>query len=453
MDADLLRALTSATIGSSAAVLLVGLLRKPVRVAAGARAAYWLWLLVPAVVLASLLPAPSQILFVSSFALSNQVHSTLTTISDTATMSQGSGALVAGVLSIWAAGACAMFALLLRRQRSFIRSLGTLIPDKEGFQRSGKTVAPMLVGALKPRVVVPLDFEDRYSPEERDLVLAHERAHLLRRDVTVRAIASCWLCLFWFNPLMYWAIGWIRTDQELACDASVLAQRRDFRRSYAHALLKTQLATESGWRMPVGCPWHSNHSLKERILMLKRPPPGMFRHTIGIAIIVGLTASSGYAAWAGQSPAEGDNPEILVEIRVKMTNSRSNEVLTTATRYLVRSGELPADMQDPGSPFGCTPFLPSELAPDSKKARGLAKGRILLECLIRQDGKVVATPAVVTKDGDTTTIDVIDASGLTTYRMELNATTSEQRIAEAKTRRKEAGSRPSTHPELLRNSK
>jgi len=432
MEADLLRALTSTTLASSTAVLLVGLLRKPLRAAVGARAAYWLWLLVPAAVLASLLPAPSQILYASSFSLSDQVRSALSSIPVSAVMPDRPAALVTGGITVWAAGACCMFVLLLRRQRSFIRSLGTLLPDKNGFHRSAAVVAPMLVGGWKPRVVVPHDFEARYSPEERDLVLAHERAHLLRRDVAVNALASGWLCLFWFNPLIYWAIGWIRTDQELACDAVVLAQRQDFRRCYANALLKTQLATQSGWRMPIGCPWHSNHTLKERILMLKRPLPGVFRHMVGIAVIVGLTASGGYAAWAGQATAENNGPAILVDMKVKMTNLQSNEVFAVATRYVVHSGELPPDMQGPASAYACTPFLPSDLLPDSAKARRLAKGQILLECRIREGGKLVATPAAVTMDGRTVILRVNADAALNAYEVELNATTSEERIAEAR---------------------
>lgn len=58
MTAEVLQALTDTTLASSAAVLLVRLLRKPMRAAAGARAAYWLWLLVPAMAAAALLPAP-----------------------------------------------------------------------------------------------------------------------------------------------------------------------------------------------------------------------------------------------------------------------------------------------------------------------------------------------------------------------------------------------------------
>ena len=50
MDSDLLEALIRATLASSVSVLLIGLLRKPLRIAVGARGAYWLWLLVPALV-------------------------------------------------------------------------------------------------------------------------------------------------------------------------------------------------------------------------------------------------------------------------------------------------------------------------------------------------------------------------------------------------------------------
>lgn len=427
MDADLFTALIDATIASSAAVLLIGLLRKPLRAAAGPRVAYWLWLLVPVVVLAALLPAPSQIISATS-SVAGQVRSALSVMSVSDAIPREQAALAAGGLVIWAAGVFAMFALLLRRQQSFIRSLGTLLPDGNGFHRSQTAVAPMLVGAWKPRIVVPLDFEHRYAAEERDLMVAHERAHLVRRDVAVNAIASSWLCFFWFNPLIYWAIGWIRTDQELACDALVLAQRQELRRCYANALLKTQLATESAWRMPVGCPWHSSHSLKERILMLKRPSPGLVRRVLGVAGVVVLTASGGYVAWAGQTTADNKGPPILVDLKVTITNPHTNEVSAMTTRYLVHSGELPSDMQD--APVACTPFLPPELAPETK-ARRLKQGQILLECLIRE-GNVVGTPAGVLLDGRPMVLRIQADGMLNTYELELNATTSEGRIAEAK---------------------
>jgi len=435
MSAELLSGLIGATIASSAAIVLIGLLRKPLRMAVGARAAYWLWLLVPALVLASLLPGPAHTLIESSTSLPGQVRSALSAVAVAAAPRDST--LPAAGLAIWIAGACAMWMVLAKRQRSFTRSLGALTPDPEGFHR-GAVPAPMLLGAWRPRIVVPLDFESRYSREERELVLAHERAHLSRRDFAANALASGWLCLSWFNPLAYWASGWLRTDQELACDARVLAALGTARHRYAKALLKAQLATESAWRMPVGCHWQSNHSLKERIVMLKRPLPGTSRQWVGIASILGLAAASGYAAWAGQPAAEYNGPKILVDMRVKVIDSKTNEVFAVATRYLVHSGELPSDMKVPPLQFACTPFLGDELARspawDAMKARGLPlppTGYILLDCTIRRDGEVIATPAVMAMDGKPAKIETSDREGLHRYTIELSATTAEDRIAAA----------------------
>lgn len=437
MDVELLRLLTSALMASSVAIPLVGLLRKPLRAAFGSRTSYWVWLLVPALVLACLLPAPSQMLQASSGSLTGQIRSALSVVAVT-TLPRDSAGLATVLLAIWAVGACAMIALLASRQRSFVRSLGKLTPDPGGFHRAA-VAAPMLLGAWRPRIVVPFDFEFRYSKNERALVLAHERAHMERFDTCANAIASAWLCVFWFNPLIHWAMRWLRIDQELACDALVLAQREDARHCYAKALLKTQLATDCSWRLPVGCHWQSSHSLKERILMLKRPLPGTSRQRAGIALVIALAACGGYTAWAGQM-AEGKGAQIVVDMKVNVTNTQSNEVFAVATRYLVHSGETPSDMKVPPAAFVCTPYLHDELEKSSAwagmKARGLPMppvGYILMDCTIREEGQVVSTPAVMALDGQPALIET--STGLRTYRMELNASTSADRIAAASSAR------------------
>jgi hypothetical protein len=153
----------------------------------------------------------------------------------------------------------------------------------------------MVLGAWRARVIVPADFASRYTPEERCLMLAHEQAHLARGDAIANAAAAAWLCLFWFNPLMYWAVGRLQFDQELACDARVVSRRAAARKLYAGALLKAQLPTEPAWRMPIGCHWQSSHPLKERIAALKYPPPGAGRRLSGAALAVALSASGIYA--------------------------------------------------------------------------------------------------------------------------------------------------------------
>jgi hypothetical protein len=326
---------------------------------------------------------------------------------------------------------------MFARQRAFSRSLGEPVRDARGLCRAD-VPGPMLVGLWNSRIFIPPDFESRYSPEEQALVLAHERAHASRGDVAVSAGASCALCLCWFNPLAYRALAWLRQDQELACDALVLAGRAGARRAYASALLKTQLAADCAWRMPVGCHWQSNHPLKERILMLKRPLPGSSRRFAGIAIVLGIAAASGYAAWAGQSPAAGKGPPILVDLKVTVTNTQSNDVRVLATRYLVRSGEDIRDASSQPLKYACTPYLPDEPGRGTDwraiRARGIPlppAGHILVLCSIREDGREIASPAVIMADGQQGAIETSQKDGPLHYRLEISASTSAALIAEA----------------------
>jgi bla regulator protein BlaR1 len=296
--------LAQLTVVSTAIVLVVGALRKPLRHTAGARAAYWLWLAVPATTLAVLFPTPTP-------ATQTSMHSLLSalsgSVSDSLASTPGIGSsayFAAAVPVIWLTGALLMAAWLTGRQRAFVRSLGRLVVSPDGIFRSERIAAPMLVGAWRSRVVVPADFEVRYSERDRLLMLAHERAHQERGDALVNSIAAAWLCVFWFNPLMYWALSRIRFDQELACDALVLSRTDAGKKRYAGALLRAQLSYEPAWRLPAGCHWQSNHPLKERIAMLKLRSPAQSRRIAGIAFTFVLAASGMYfvSASVAQSP-------------------------------------------------------------------------------------------------------------------------------------------------------
>jgi bla regulator protein BlaR1 len=434
---EVFQVLVKATLASSVALILVALSRRPLRLAFGARAAYWLWLLVPAMAASALLPAPMPML------LSNQVNfipeqlrSAFTAIGpgDSADARER---LIDLALAIWSVGAFTTLASILARQQMFAKSLGILTRDADGLYRCDLG-APMLVGAWHSKIVVPTDFEVRYSPEEREFIVAHERAHASRHDVGVNAIASLALCCCWFNPLMYLGLAWLRMDQELACDALVLAQRGDARRRYANALLKAQLASESARSPPIGCHWQSVHPLEERISMLKRPFPGLRRRYAGVAVIAAITGVASYAAWAGQ-PIIGTGQVILVDMKVTISDQQTNEVKQLATQYLVHSGEMIKDAAGRPLDFTCTPYLADEsgdsAAARDQKSRGIPRptaGQILLDCEIRRDGKVVQRPAVISKDGKLATIDTADGDGAHRYRFDITASTSPERIAAAK---------------------
>jgi beta-lactamase regulating signal transducer with metallopeptidase domain len=272
--------------------LSVALVRVPLRGTLGARAAYWLWLTVPASALAVALPRAAHKPVTAVAGIAWDVFGLAwDRITDLIAMLHVSGQLSAVACAVWALGAGTVSACMVLRQRAFVRSLGALVRLPDGTWRGRGVAEPLLLGAWRPRVLVPLDFERRYSVEERQFVLAHERAHMQRGDTLANALGAAWLCVFWFNPVMFWVVRLLRLDQDLACDAAVLATAgRGSRSRYAQALLKTQLAGEGTLRLPLACHWRSAHPLRQRIAALRGPMAGRIRHGLGTLCVATLVA-------------------------------------------------------------------------------------------------------------------------------------------------------------------
>ncbi len=293
---DFMRALLATALAGGMAMAVVLMLRGVVRRWLGASAAYLLWLAVPAALLGVLLPAPRM--------------AVLPMIAIDAAMPVAASTAGAGLpalpwplllVAAWLAGALAMAARLRYQQRHFVRGLGPLRRREDGvWQARGSAGLPAVVGLWRPRIVLPADFEHRYTTGERRLVLLHEQVHLRRGDTVVNALLAAMQCLHWFNPLLPLAVRRCREDQELSCDERVIAQGGGARRSYGNAMLKTGLALSP---LPVGCHWQHPHPLKERIAMLKRPVPGKKQWLAMVLLSLGLSSGLGYAAWAAQ-PAQ-----------------------------------------------------------------------------------------------------------------------------------------------------
>lgn len=296
MKAEILSTLAGATLLLSLVLLLILALRNHVRHALGPIAAYRLWLLLPAVMLANVLPewtpAPDAPL------------ATLATVQVIAAAARAQLPVPAAdgqtlLLWVWMIGALLMLLLFCWQQARFVRSLGHLHTLGSGIYRaSTRGGAPALIGAVAPRIIVPDGFEQDYTQQQQELILLHERTHLRRGDAQVNALVALLRGVFWFNPLFHYAAVRMRIDQELACDALVLRQRPDARRPYAEAMLSTQLA-DTG--LPVGCQWQSSHPLKERIHMMNQPALGTTRRRLGNLLLAALIGASATIAWASQS--------------------------------------------------------------------------------------------------------------------------------------------------------
>ena len=380
---ELIGELLQAALASTAALLLLQAVRRPLRKRFGARVAYRAWLLVPAAMLAVWLPAatlPGGLertagVAAMPMAWAGQVP---------ASASLDAAALLAWSWGLGAALTLAWFAL---RQRHFNR----LVERKAGSAFdlvSGH--GPAVVGWWRSRIVLPVDFRERYSRGERRLVLAHEIAHLRRGDIHAQAIATGLRCLFWFNPLAHYAAGLFRFDQELACDAAVLEKFPRGRGRYGAAMLKTQLA---GFGLPVGCHWQSSHPLKERIEMLKQPLPARTRKLTGSLLVALLMTAGCYAAWAAQ-PAKPAASEAAVPwlTRVEKIDNM------TPPRY-------PADAE----------------------AKGIT-GSLVLELLVGVDGKVKEATVVKSEPAGVFDQAAIDAALTWDLRSALEGKPVERRV-------------------------
>ena len=432
------RLLVQATLASSAAVLLVIALRKPLHRAFGTRAAYWIWLFVPVAALVLLLPqraGPVQVAAgFSSRPVGAAVSSALSAINHVASPTDHA----ATVLLVWIFGALLSLVLILRRHRTFVRELGELYPQSDGSMRGAASNEPLLLGVFRPRLVLPADFDVRYSPNERAMILAHEEVHLRRRDPLANATAHVWLCLSWFNPLMYWALRLFRFDQELACDASVLARRDTTPRRYADALLKTQLAADlARQRATLGCHWHSFHPLAERIHMLKQPLPGTLRRRTGILLMLAFVASGCYAVRTAQSQAAvpGSDPR-LIAVNLKVFVNGVDLLAQLGGPAAAGGWDVLTDSQgkfmlrDQERAVACTTRLPTA---GSTSATGEnMQGIIVINCTLSHSEHVFASPTLLVRDSEPSSIEVSDAERGSNYRLQFTATTTDAGIAAAR---------------------
>jgi len=104
---------------------------------------------------------------------------------------------------------------------------------------SGIAKVPMVIGHLKPVVLVPVGLLTALSAEEVEAILIHELAHIKRRDYLVNMLQSLVEIILFFNPAVLWVSGLIKTERENCCDDLALAQNND-KLSYIRALVSCE---------------------------------------------------------------------------------------------------------------------------------------------------------------------------------------------------------------------
>src|ERR1700749_4616836 len=89
---------------------------------------------------------------------------------------------------------------------------------------SGIAKVPMVIGHLKPVILIPIGLLTALSAEEVEAILVHELAHIKRRDYLVNMLQSLMEIIFFFNPAVLWISQLIKTERENCCDDMVVEQ-------------------------------------------------------------------------------------------------------------------------------------------------------------------------------------------------------------------------------------
>lgn len=135
---------------------------------------------------------------------------------------------------IWFAGMVVMLAyaavsyILLRRRVSTATLMG------KNIRQSEYVGSPFVLGLFRPIIFLPYQIDDSVL----EYVIAHEQAHICRRDHWWKAIGFVILSVYWFHPLLWIAYVLFCRDIEAACDEKVIREmEKEERRAYSTALL------------------------------------------------------------------------------------------------------------------------------------------------------------------------------------------------------------------------
>lgn len=384
----------------SGVILLVLAARRPLRRLFGCEAAYALWMTVPLALAAALLPglpapAPVAAAMAPVRALGGYVQPL------PASQQPGWSALL---LALWLAGCLVFLASAWRAHRRYHRGLGRLEVRGAHLYFENAAHGPAVVGVWRPVILLPPDFEQRYGPAERALILAHEGVHVCRRDPLANALCALVQCAFWFNPLVHAGARRFRLDQELACDAAVMREHRGMEHSYAQAMLKTQLSSQAAL---VHCHWRSVHPLKERVMELKQTPPQGLRRLAG-QLVAGLLAALG----AGAALVAHAGPGVLQPGLYRVEMQLSGSGMAASPTMLVEAGKPFAVAKGDGDNTWRGDFVLDRV--DGQN--------VFVKSVIKHNDRVTGNPSLRVALGEPATIRVQREAGGGELRLELKIT-------------------------------
>ena len=136
---------------------------------------------------------------------------------------------------LWLIGAAGMLGYAVGSAALLKRKLRTATRYRKGVKQSELVDSPFVLGIVRPTIYLPYQMDD----DDLAHVIAHEQAHIRRRDHWWKPLGFALLAIYWFNPVLWLAYVLLCRDIEAACDEKVVRDMdKDARRAYSRALLR-----------------------------------------------------------------------------------------------------------------------------------------------------------------------------------------------------------------------
>lgn len=186
---------------------------------------------------------------------------------------------------VWCTG---MAVMLLFEALSYVHlrsKVKTAVRLSSNVYQSEHVNAPFILGLFAPHIYIPFHIKSK----ELDSIIAHERAHIKRRDHWLKPIAFLILSLHWFNPLIWIAYYFLCKDIELACDEYAIKDMSDSQRA---AYSQTLLSCTANQRIFAACPLaFGSKNVKTRIrAVLSYRKPHTWIITVTAILVLAVVA-------------------------------------------------------------------------------------------------------------------------------------------------------------------
>ena len=149
---------------------------------------------------------------------------------------------------IWIAGFTGMIVYSVITYVKLRKKVSFSIPVQGNIYQCDRIVSPFVLGIVKPKIYLPFTIDESSANN----VVAHEKAHIRRKDHWIKPLGFLLLTMYWFNPLVWVAYVLFCRDIELACDEAVIREiGSDKKKKYAKAMLECSVNRRSIAMCPV----------------------------------------------------------------------------------------------------------------------------------------------------------------------------------------------------------